>query len=176
MFWLLHARARWRRRIGLATVLFLALAGSAVRQQSSADAATTPTGFTDTTVWSGLDQPTAIAFAVPGPNEYSRTSTSGFSAIVVQPCTLVVMGILRAESYHECSRVSARGARPVQMLGAPPMCRQPRLSRYELRYSNGVTPLQRRARRTPAWLPGKSRGSRHVFRLGVFQVAPSASG
>ena len=66
MMFLSRARAPWRRPLGLATALFLTLAGTAMRSQTSADAATTPVGFTDVSVWSGLTLPTAIALAADG--------------------------------------------------------------------------------------------------------------
>ncbi|MDQ1508162.1 MAG: hypothetical protein QOG50_6 [Actinomycetota bacterium] len=66
MIFLSIARAHWRRPIGFATAVLLTLAGNAVRSQTSADAATTPAGFADVAVWSGLTLPTAIAFAADG--------------------------------------------------------------------------------------------------------------
>jgi glucose/arabinose dehydrogenase len=59
-------RAWWRRPIGVAIVLLLTASSTAVQSRTSAGAATTPAGFTDDVVWSGLDQPTAIAFAPDG--------------------------------------------------------------------------------------------------------------
>src|SRR5436190_11648532 len=59
-------RRNWRRLASAATALLLALAGSAAYSRTSASAATTPAGFTDLTVWSGLTEPTAIAFAPDG--------------------------------------------------------------------------------------------------------------
>src|SRR6476659_1421625 len=59
-------RAWWRRPIGVAIVLLLMVTTTAVRSRTSAGAATTPAGFTDDAVWSGLVQPTAIAFAADG--------------------------------------------------------------------------------------------------------------
>jgi glucose/arabinose dehydrogenase len=58
--------ARWRRAMSLATTLVLVITGLALRAQTRAFAATAPPGFTDSTVWSGLDLPTAIAFAPDG--------------------------------------------------------------------------------------------------------------
>lgn len=60
------ARKNWRRLASAATALLLTLAGSAAYSRTSAGAATTPGGFTDLTVWSGLTRPTAIAFAPDG--------------------------------------------------------------------------------------------------------------
>ncbi|MDQ1478687.1 MAG: hypothetical protein QOE62_3916, partial [Actinomycetota bacterium] len=59
-------RGLWRRPVGLITVLLLVVTGVALRAQTRAFAASAPPGFTDSTLWSGLDRPTAIAFAADG--------------------------------------------------------------------------------------------------------------
>ncbi|MDQ1480171.1 MAG: hypothetical protein QOI44_1032, partial [Actinomycetota bacterium] len=58
--------ARWRRAMSLAITLVLVVTGVALRAQTRAFAASAPPGFTDSTVWAGLDLPTAIAFAADG--------------------------------------------------------------------------------------------------------------
>jgi glucose/arabinose dehydrogenase len=59
-------RGPWRRAFTVACVLVVAIAGTAARSDTDAVASSAPAGFSDTTVWSGLTRPTAIAFAPDG--------------------------------------------------------------------------------------------------------------